>query len=288
MKNKLFILILSLLCVFILYLIITYITTVHVKAQFEELEPFKSRLSVYYKGFRLGRTGRVYPCDNYQKTCVELHLHAKDTKFPTNITAKLKSKDLGDKKVDYIEIIYPDSPNIANIKNNSIIQGEKSQGIGDYINSQAESGGLDEIKENLNTTVKSAGQTLDALTEFIHIGTDILTDLRPSLKESGENLALTTKNFANMSQKLNNSIETKTFTSTFKNLEKSSYNLTQTTQNFTTLSDRANKQTVCLLNNLLTNLNTVVLNVLDIVKGFKSTLSKNFSGFRIMFGKSVS
>ena len=58
----------------------------------------------------------------------------------------MKSKN----KKDYIELEYPNAPSITYLKNHSYIQGKKGLDIAGYIDKQAEGGGLDEIKNNLN------------------------------------------------------------------------------------------------------------------------------------------
>ena len=231
---------------------------IHITAVFEELEPFPRNLNVYYKGFKLGRSVRVRPSKDFTNTRVDMILNAKGISLPDNITAKVKRKD----KKDYIELEYPDAPSITDIKNHSVIQGKKSFDISGYIDEQAEGGGLDEIKDNLNDTVESAGDTLDALTELIGTANDILKDLRPSLKITGENRAT-------------------------KNLENASLNVSNITKH-------ADSQTISLVdcviqntNAVIENVNVVVSNVNDIVKGFKATLSKRFAGMKIMFGKPI-
>ena len=125
-------------------LIIHNLYNMHITAVFSDLEPFPKNLNVYYKGFKLGRTVRVHPSKDFTDTHVEMILNAKNLSLPDNTTAKMKSKN----KKDYIELEYPDAPSITFLKNHSIIQGKKGLNIGDYIDKQAEAGGLDEIKEN--------------------------------------------------------------------------------------------------------------------------------------------
>lgn len=270
----------------------------HVTAVFEDLEPFPKNLNVYYKGFKLGRTVRVHPSKDFTNTHVEIILNAKDLALPDNITAKMKSKN----KKDYIELEYPTAPSITYLKNHSIIYGKKGLNIGDYIDKQAEAGGLDEIKENLNTTVASAGDTLDALTELFGTANEILKDLRPSLKITGENLAETSKNLAETSYELNQSVRPKRLSNSFANIEQTTKNIERTTKNLedaslnvTKLSSHVNSETIgivdCVIansNTIIENINILIKNVNDIVNGFKITLSKRFAGMKIMFGKPIS
>lgn len=270
----------------------------HITAVFEDLEPFPKNLNVYYKGFKLGRTVRVHPSKDFTNTHVEMILNAKDLSLPDNTTAKIKTKN----KKDYIELEYPTAPSITYLKNHSMIYGKKSLNIGDYIDKQAEAGGLDEIKENLNNTVASAGDTLDALTELFGTANDILKDLRPSLKITGENLATTSQNLAETSAELNQSVRPKRLHNSFanieqttKNIERTTKNLEQASQNISNVTAHVNNNTITIMdcviansNTIIDNINKILANTNDIVNGFKVTLSKRFGGMKIMFGKPIS
>ena len=260
----------------------------HVSAVFDELEPFPHNINVYYKGVRLGRSTRVYPSKDFTKTYVDMVLRMDDFSLPDNITAKVKTKN----KRDYIELIYPDMPSVTYLKNKSKIKGEKGVSFAAFFQDQADSGNLDDLTENLSGTVESAGQTMDALTDLFHTANSILIDLRPSLKESGENMVLTTRNLtvatdnlANISRELNRSAKPKRLDNTFANIELITKNLQLTTSNTAFLTKRADSETVTLLNCLIKNVNNMVLNINDIVKGFKVTLSKRFAGMRLIFGR---
>ena len=264
------------------------LNNLHVTAVFTELEPFPRNINVYYKGFRLGRTTKVYPSKDFTQTYVDMRLHMDDFSLPDNITAKVKTKN----KRDYIELIYPDMPSVTYLKNKSKIKGEKGVSFASYFQEQADSGNLDDLTDNLSDTVEAAGQTMEALTDLFHTANDILVDLRPSLKESGENLVLTTRNLtvttdnlADVSIGLNRSAKPKILDNTFSNIELITRNLELTTSNTALLTKRADSETVALLNCLIKNTNKVVLNINDIIKGFKATLSKRFAGMRLIFGK---
>lgn len=271
---------------------------IHITAVFEDLEPFPKNLNVYYKGFKLGRTVRVHPSKDFTNTHVEIILNAKNLSLPDNTTAKMKSKN----KKDYIELEYPSAPSITYLKNHSVIYGKKGLNIGDYIDKQAEAGGLDEIKENLNNTVASAGDTLDALTELFGTANDILKDLRPSLKITGENLAAMSQNLAETSAELNQSVRPKRLHNSFANIEQTTRNIELTTKNLeqaslniSNVTAHVNNNTITIMdcviansNTIIDNINKILANTNDIVNGFKVTLSKRFGGMKIMFGKPIS
>lgn len=262
-----------------------------VTAVFEELEPFPKNINVYYRGFKFGRTIRVYPSEDFKSTYVDMILNVKGINLPDNITAKVKVKN----KKDYIEIIYPDEPSITYLQNHSVIEGKTCKNLSSYIDSQAEDGSLDELRDNLNTTVQAAGGTFNALTDLIGTANDILKDLKPSLIKSGDNLAAASQSLAEVSEELNQSSKPKKFKNIFDNIEQTTINIERSTRNFESASlyvsditKNANRETIALVNCLIKNINTVVNNINDIVKGFKHTLSSRFGGMKIMFGKPIS
>ena len=273
-----------------LYLVHGFHNT-HIVAVFDKLEPMPHKLNVYYKGFRIGRTVRVHPTNDFTNTSVDMVLNAKNLKLPDNTTAKVKRKD----KKDYVELEYPTAPSITYLKNHSVIKGSTSFNISSYIDTQADNGGLDDLKDNLSGTVESAGETLNALTDLFKTADDILKDLRPSLKETGENLVITSRNLADVSTELNNSVRRDNrLDNSFANIELMTRNFEAATRNFQTaslnindLTGNANRETIRLTNCVLKNVNNVVLNVNDIVKGFKNTLSKRFGGMRVFLGKAI-
>lgn len=289
--KKTLILILGIILIFSLVGYIMYtMYNMRVTAVFEELEPFPKNINVYYRGFKFGRTVRVYPSEDFKTTYVDMILNIKGINLPDNVVAKVRTKN----KKDFIEIEYPEAPSVTYLKNRSVIEGSICPSLSSYINAQAESGGLDEIKENLNDTVEAAGGTMNALTELVGTANDILKDLRPSLKESGENLALASRNLAEVTSQLNESAKPDRLKNSFSNIEQTTLNIERATRNFESASlyvsditNNANKETVTLVNCLIKNINCVVNNINDIVKGLKNTLSTRFGGMKILFGKGM-
>ena len=270
---------------------------IKITAKFEDLELYTKRLPVYYRGFKLGRVTKVYLGSDSKTTNIDMRLKLRDAVLPDNVIAKIKTKN----KKDFIDIEYPKDPSDAPLENGDVIQGLNSFDISSYIDKQADSGGLDELKDNLNNTISAAGETLGALTGLISIGTDILTDMRPSLKESSENIARTTKHLEHVAEKLSKSTNSKRFNnSTFNieqttaNIELATRNLNLTAQNLSALTGTANTQTIANINNASFNLNCAMLQIRrilsvteNIVKGVKNTLSRKFAGFNIMFGRAI-
>ena len=97
--NKILIVIAAMLLAGPTALFISYrLNNLHITAVFDELEPFPHNINVYYKGFKLGRSIKVYPSKDFTQTHVEMVLHMDDVSLPDNITAKVKVKN----KKDYL------------------------------------------------------------------------------------------------------------------------------------------------------------------------------------------
>lgn len=256
---------------------------IRVTVDFEELEPFKHRLPVYYKGFKLGHTVKVYPSPDFHTTRVDLKLRLKQLELPANTTAMIRRKD----KKDYIELVYPNAPYLAKLRNNSLIEGSKGINFESFIQDQAKNGGLDEIKDNVNGTIQSAGKTFDALTDMINVLTGILEDVRPTINDTVDNINITSKNLADASYNVQSTLQEGYINSTLENLERTSVNLVKTTQNITGVTDNVNNNSINLINCVIQNINTLVSNVNEIVIGLGETLKKRFAGIRLIFGKAI-
>ena len=257
-------------------------TTKTIVVEFDSLEPFKKWIPVYFKGFKLGRVAKVYPTEDFTATRVELHIRHKALKLPVNTTARVMVKD---EDKEYMELVYPDSPYLEYLKNGSVIKGEVSADFNHFLRSQIENGGLDEIKNNVNKTVQSAGETFMALTEMINVMTGVLEDVRPTINSAANNVEYASRNLADVSKSLKTSVDKGYLDKALYNFEKTSGNLVITTDNFSEFSTSLNKQSVVLTNCLLANLNVVVKNINQIVVVVGETLKKRFGGIRLFFGK---
>ena len=264
-----------------LYYIFYLLGTIKITAYFDELEPFPNHLPVYYKGFRLGRTVKVYPGPDYTTTHVDIRLKSKNLKLPENTSVILKHKD----KKDYVELIYPDSPHLAYLKHGSKIEGTVGLNLENFLQDQATNGGFDEIKENVNNTVKSAGTTFDALTEMLNVLTEILEDVRPEINDTVNNVNHASKNLASVSDSLKTTVDKGYVDSALYNLQETSGNLVITTKNFGGFSETLSKESTMLTNCLLKKLNIVAENVNRIIVCVGETLKKRFGGLRLIFGK---
>ena len=276
--------IVAVLFVIFLFYLFYIIGTTKIIIHFEDLEPLKQHLPVYYNGFKIGHTTKVYPDKDYKSTMVDTRLVLKKLVLPANTSAVIRRKD----KKDYIELEYPDAPYIERLRHKDVIEGHLGVNFEHFLRDQAESGGLDEIKENLNTTVVSLGQTFDAITDLVNEANEILKDARPLIQDSVNNVNITSKNLADSSFEIKTSLQKGYLDKSLYNLQQTSDNLVLTTKNTTGFTEGLNRQSNVLINCLLKNLNIVVCNINKIIIGVGETLSKNFGGLRLFLGKTLS
>ena len=276
--------IIAILVIIFLFYLFYILGTTKITIKFEDLEPLKQHLPVYYNGFKLGHTTSIYPSQDYKSMMVDIRVVLKRLKLPINTTAVLRRKE----KKDYIELEYPDAPYLQTLRHKDVIEGHLGIDFEHFLQDQAENGGFDQIKDNVNNTIISAGDTFEALTEMINVVTDILKDAQPVIQDSINNVNITSKNLADSSSHIKNSIDKGYIDKSLYNLQVTSDNLVLTTQNTSGFTDGLNKQSSILVNCLLKNLNTVVANINQIIVGIGNTLSKKFGGLRLFFGNILS
>ena len=264
----------TLLIIGLFFLLFYLIGQIKITAEFENLEPFQHRLPIYYKGYHLGHTSKIYPSEDFKTTYVDFKLRMRNLRLPENCTAVVRRKD----RRDYVELIYPKEPHIKELKHNSIIKGSKGLSFEKYLEEQSDNGGFDEIRYNLNNSVLSLGTAFEAIAEMAQVLTEILQESKPSLVEAAKNLNQTTKNLANASGEIDKTLQEGYLKNTFINLETSSKDISLTTSNL-------NKETSKRLNCVLDNTNVVIKNINEIVVGIGCTLKKRFGGIRLLFGK---
>lgn len=281
MKKRYFIL--AIFIIITLFYLFYIIGTTKIRILFEDLEPLKHNLPVYYNGFKLGRTTNIYPSKDYKSTMIDIRITLKNLELPANTSAILRRKE----KKDYIELEYPNAPYITKLKHNDIIKGHLGINFEHFLQDQAENGGLDEIKGNINNTIVSAGETFDALTDMLQLLTYMLKDAQPLVQDSINNLNITTKNLADSSFEIKRTLEKGYLDNSLSNIEKTSNNLVLTTNNTSVFTSTLDKQSSVLINCLLRNLNSMVNNLNAIILGIGETLKKRFGGIRLFLGKPI-
>lgn len=256
------------------YYFYRYLSYTRIVAEFDDAEPLPPRLSVFYKGFNIGKVTKVKPVDDYTKTEVHILFFPADLQLPKNVTARVKNYR---KKFDYIDIDYPQLPSEKMLKNGDRIKGKTSASIESFMNEQSENGTLDLIVDNvsafietLNNTTKNAGDLLNTLNSTVK-------ENQRNINRTTGNLEMTTRNLRLTTLKLNRSIKQDM-------TDESIENLNQTTRNIKEIT----KSIDCATRNLtqtMDNVNSITGNVDDITCTVSKTLKSRMGMMRLLFGK---
>lgn len=259
----------------------TYITV-----QFEEARPIRHRMSVYYKGFRIGRTLRMRPSKDYRTTLLTVALNPLDIRLPVNVTARLNKEKKGWKTHDFIEIIYPNSPSLTYLKDGDIIKGTAVVDLDSFLAAQADSGYLDQLKNTLNDTVKNANETLETLNSLFIVLRDTIEEARPNIIAASQNLSNTTKNLYNVSANIDTSFNEERLNGVGEDLNGTTRSLNKTIGNIEEITDGL-KTTVPQMTSIIDNVDNTTCNLSVITSGVAATLKKRLGLFKLLFGKPV-
>lgn len=258
----------------------------YVTVQFEEARPIRHRMSVYYKGFRIGRTIRMRPSKDYKTTLLTVALNPQDLRLPVNVKARLNREKKKWREHDFIEIIYPDSPSLYYLKDGDVIEGSTVVDLDSFIAETADSGYLEQLKDNLNGTVKSANETLETLNGLFIVLKDTIEEARPNIVAASKNLSDTTRNLYNVSNNLNTSLNEERMNNVGEDLNGTTKNLNETIENIEVVTGGL-KDSVPQMTSIINNIDGTTCNLNVITSGISATLQKRLGLFRLLFGKPV-
>lgn len=289
--SRIALLIFVILCV--IMCIFRFKTYTYLTVEFNDARPVKNKIPVYYKGYRIGKVENIKPSDNFQTTLVTIVLYPRDLKLPENTTALLTREKRDRKEVDFINLIYPENPSELMLKDGDKINGFTTVDIESYFSSKAITGELDALTNNANQLMESLKLTSDALTEFLNVLTETVDENRPSIKIMTGNLAQMSNSFRLFALKINNSMSENQLKNTFSNLDKTSSSVVVTTQNIEGITQNIDSITGDInsqgaqISSSIANAEAITKNLADITGGIRNTMSKNFGGLRLLFGKSI-
>ena len=269
-----------------LYFAIRDLTSMRIEAHFDTLRPFRGHASVYYKGFKVGRSVKIRPIDDYSHTIVDIVLYPRDLSLPKNIKVQIKKKTLLFKfQHDYLEIICPDEPDSRRLAKGDIVEGINSVDVKDYLASY-EGESLDEIKENLENATKNLDNMLISLGDLFQSLDDTIKNSKKHLENSACNLEKISKNMAQISAKLNDALSSDVLNNSVQNIEEITKNLNETSKNINDLTGEINSQSGQ-IGSIINNTNDILKNANKMTSGLNNTLSKRFSGLRLIFGRAL-
>ena len=270
MRRIIRILILLAFLIFVI-LILRALTFTHITAKFEHLRPIHGALDVYYKGIVIGKAKELKHSDNYNHTLMKIVLFPKNLHLPSNTTILLKKEKRNNIEKDFLELEYPKEPNNTLLSNNSTIEGIATVDTETYLQNQKPNE-IEEIKENLIQSVENLNEMLSLLNQVFGLIYEVLD-------ENKSNVYNTTKTIENMTIKIDKALKQNSLENTILNIE-------NTTKNFSNTSSGIN-ETIPNLDNTLNNLEQTSCNLNQITCGIRKTLSKNFGGLKMLFGKTI-
>ena len=290
--SRIALLIFVILCILMcVYRVKTY---TYITVEFNDARPVRNKIPVYYKGYRIGKVQKIKPNDNFQTTLVTIVLYPKNLKLPKNTTALLTREKRERKEIDFINLLYPEKPSEVMLISGDTINGFTTVDIESYFSSKALSGDLDKITNNINELLENLKGTSEALTQLMDALTETVNDNRPSIKIMTSNLAQMSNSFRLFALKLNNSINESQLKNTFTNVDMTSSSVVVTgkniegiTQNIDSITGDINSQGAQ-ISSSISNAEIITQNLADITGGLKNTMSKNFGGLRLIFGKPLS
>ncbi len=282
--NKIYTIIVILTFGLIGYLLYDKYTHVSVIVKFDELEPLEKQMNVYYKGFKVGRTVKIYPDRNYQNTFIEMRLFPYNINLPANITAKIKRT----KTAAYINILVPEEPSVKRISNRQIIKGTSTRDLNSLINDSFGDDGFDVIIDDATNLMETANVTVKNLGDIFLQVNEIITEIRGDINLAADNLAKTTTNLEKMSASLNKSLDEKTMKNSIDNIEETTQNILKITESLNDISVDIDTKTMPIVNSVLCETNSTVKNVNEISNGIKNTLKKKRGLGKVLFGRPIS
>lgn len=278
MRNVLILLFFSLLLAGLIYHDAN--TKNNVIIEFEKLRPVNERINIYYNGFKIGKSGKFFPCESSKNICLNVKLNKNAMFLPENISAEMKQKRVHDKKYeDYIEIIYPKTPSNLSIKDGMTIKGELSSGFHNYLNEEISFSDMESLKTSLSNSVYNLEKITGVLSDIVQNIDDTTKKSESNLNNTFKSVDVMTKNLANITYKIDNSIDPDSINAIMHNIDGITGNINEFTGDFNDSSSD--------IGETLSSIESITKNTDEIVQGVNCTLKKPFGGIRLMFGRVV-
>lgn len=274
----------------------------HLVVEFKALAPIEKSMPVYYKGFKIGKTGKIQPSSDFTSSGVKIILDKNLHKMPDNVIASIKKMGSeSDKNVSitYLDLEYPEIPSTSFIKRGAVIEGKTATDIQSFMNSQASSGQLTIISNNMGKTLESAEKTSDEIRGLVSDIRDTLKENRPNILAITTNFKSITNNFDGITKNVNTATES--LSTAMHNVNNITANIDKATRDLDKSKARVDKALDNVVNatanvtDATGNITDATANVVDatanvnqITVGLKETLSKRFGFSKVVFGTPMS
>ena len=286
------IILITLICGVVWYLFNIF-TYKYINIEFSEMRPLHEKVFIFYKGIKVGHVRHFKIADHHQTTIARSVLTYKNLMLPINTTAKLKKEKKHKKEYDFIELIYPEKPSNILISNGAYIDGKATVDVDTYFANQ-DADDLEIIKRNLTQSSEELQVVLSSLGGLFATLEETVKGSQQNITKSTYNLAQTTRNINNLSEKFNSALKQDQLNKSVSDVTNSLKNLSETTSSFQQFGNDIvattgglNSSTMPQLNSTLYRTECLIANVNDITCGVKQTLQKRFGGFRLLFGQVI-
>lgn len=248
--------------------------------KFDDLEPFEKQIPVYYKGFKTGKSVKIYPDKDYIYSYVKIKITPHDVRIPSNIEAKLQKGPGG----DYITIIAPKLGTVKKLKDGDIIKGSVDPDLKTILAETVENGNIGSIMESASNVMISADKTMQELTALFSSVNSVIDDIRGDLKKASENLANTTKNISLLSSNINGALDKETINYSVENIKETTAEIKEISKNLEKTSEQINKITVPRVNNVLCQTERTMYNTAELTEDIQHSVKERKGITRLLFG----
>lgn len=286
--------ILLLMAIIALYFhVFNLLTYRYISIEFKDLRPVHEKVSVFYKGHKVGHVYKMELSNVNKSTFVYVVLTHKKMELPVNTRAVLKKEIIDGKKQDYLELYYPSKPSVAYIQNGTILEGSFTTDIESFMANQNPED-LESVRQNLAQSAVELENTLSALGDLLVLMQDVVKDNEANISKSTYNLSKTTENLNQLTAKFDKAISQQMLNNAASNIQESLVSVKNATDNLNSLSDNFNDVSVVVKNDTLPQIQStlkqtesLVRNANEVTNSIGNVLDKPFGGFRFLFGRTI-
>ena len=146
---------------------------------------------------------------------------------------------------------------------------------------------LKNIQKDLSRTINDLDNTILALGDLFQTMQTLVEQNQNNLYQTTSNFNQASNNVNQITSKVNYAINQNELQSIFSGINTSFENIKSTTLNLSVLTGSVDEKVPTTINTQVMQIDNIIDNVDDITCGIKNTLSKNFGGLRILFGKTI-
>ncbi len=286
--------ILLLMAIIALYFhVFNLLTYRYISIEFKDLRPVHEKVSVFYKGHKVGYVYKMELSNVNKSTFVYVILTHKKMELPVNTKAVLKKEVIDGEKRDYLELYYPSKPSTAYVKNGAILEGSYTTDIETFMANQTPED-LESVRQNLAQSAVELENTLSALGDLLVLMQDVVKENESNISDSTYNLSKTTENLNQLTAKFDKAISQKMLNNAASNIQESLVSVKNATDNLDSLSANFNDVSVVVKNDTLPQIQStlkqtesLVQNANEVTNSIGNVLDKPFGGFRFLFGRTV-